>query len=38
MLSDEWLAPQHLMELGREASAGDLPGGHGPKMNGHGTN
>jgi hypothetical protein len=37
VLSDEWLAPEHLMELGRQTSAGDFPGGSGPETNGHGA-
>lgn len=38
VLSDEWLSPQHLLELGRQASASDAPGGTGPKTNGHSAN
>jgi len=37
VLSDEWLSPQSLMELARQAGASDAPGG-GPKTNGHGNN
>ena len=37
ILSDEWLSPEHLMELGRMAGATDQPGLGGGE-NGHKTN
>jgi hypothetical protein len=38
VLSDEWLSAHHLIELGRQASAGDAHGGSAPKKtNGRGS-